>query len=378
MKSKISVKDIRKKNKTDILLAIINNDGITRSQLAKLSNVSLMTISNVIDDLLENKCIYEVKCKASIGRTPTMLYFNDNLGRFLCIDLTSNKNIKYLITDAKKQTILSDTIPLDSNITYEKNLQIISEKISSILSENDINVLGIGIIAPGPHIDNTDTIATNLIKEQQDIEVKDFIKTYFGTDIIMINHDVNLAAIAEFQGLPSNSSLFYIYISEGVGGSFINEGKLIQGVDLQSGDIGQVLITLEDGRVECLENLISLPSIEANSPVKLTLEELIEEYNRNNPSVKGYMDKLLGLMARQIYNISWLLNPEYIVLYSTNKDISECAIRYFNEQTALKGLSSSKLISTKVRPSQYDTNPAIVGTLERVILEYVKTVCCKS
>lgn len=375
MRKKISVKDIREKNKNNILSTIINNDGITRNQLATLSNVSLMTISNVVEDLLESDCIYEIKCKASIGRTPTMLHFNDNLGKFLSIDLTSNKNIEYIITNARKEIIISGSYDIDNSIDYLSNLTKIAENISNDIQVAKVNILGVGIITPGPHIAHSDSIATNLIKEQQNIAIKDFIQNYFGTDIIMVNHDVNMAAVAEAKAINSKTSLFYIHISDGVGGSYIHDNKLIQGVDLQAGDIGQILITLNDGRAESIENLLSLPAIERNSPLKLSINEIIDEYNNNNSKIVNYLDNIFDLFGKKIYNISWLLNPEYIVIYSSNKAIGVAFLKYYEEKASFKNLSSFKLISTKIKLSEFDTNPAILGTLDGVINKYIKIIC---
>ena len=143
MTNRLTVKDIRTKNKINVLTAIVNSNGITRNELAKRANVSLMTITNVVDELLDAGYIYETKTESSIGRTPTNLFIDDSLGIFVSVDLTSTKQNEYIMYDLKKKIIFSDTYTYDNSISYIDNINKLMSILKKALDKFNVNLLGI-------------------------------------------------------------------------------------------------------------------------------------------------------------------------------------------------------------------------------------------
>ena len=74
----ISIKGLKQKNQSLILKLIATRAGLSRIDLAKISNLTKMTVSNIIADLMEQDIVVEEesfsgRIQPSNGRIPTPL-----------------------------------------------------------------------------------------------------------------------------------------------------------------------------------------------------------------------------------------------------------------------------------------------------------------
>lgn len=378
MNNRFTVKDIRTKNKINVLTTIIAHNGITRNELAKITNVSLMTITNVVDELLDAEYIYETKTESSIGRTPSNLYVNNKDGVFLCVDLTSTHTCDYIMYNVKKKIIFSDTYKYDVSDSYINNINNILKVIKKAVDKFEVKIYGIGLAVPGAYIVDNDTVRTSLIEEHQNINFYKIFNQFFLCDNIIIGHDVNMAAKAEMEAVSPASSLFYIYIGEGVGGTYVNNGEVVKGLDLLAGDIGQIIVE-HNNRETALEDILSIPSIERY--MKDNINDIIRKYLEDDMKIVEHMQSIFKIISTQIYNLSWLFNPNYIVISSSSKQLSRLITDYASKMINSKKVKatnskSSFLINTKVISSNYSENPALIGLLGEIINNHIE-VCAQ-
>ena len=374
MIKRLTVKDIRSKNKINILTEINKNNGITRNDLAKLTNVSLMTITNVIDELLASKHIYEKKTKSSIGRTPSNLYMDDNCGVFITSDFTTTSYCEYTIYDIKKKVVFSDTYKYNIDIDYIGNVNEIMSAIKKTIEKFELTVIGIGIAVPGAYLEESDTVITSLIKEHQNIHFYKLFSEYFNCENILIGNEVYMGAKSEISMLPQDSSLFYIHIGEGVGGTYVNCGNIVKGIDLLAGDIGQTVIEFK-GKETTVEELISIPSIEKHYKLndkEISINDIVREYIKDD-SQYDYMKEILKVISNQIYNIAWLFNPDYIVIGSTSNQLSRLIVDNASKiiEKRMNQAKTSHFINTTVIASTQNGTPALLGLLEEIINNYI-------
>ena len=52
-KEQLTVNDIRYNNKVNLFTDIVNSAGVTKNDLAIKNNISIMTVKNIVDELLE-------------------------------------------------------------------------------------------------------------------------------------------------------------------------------------------------------------------------------------------------------------------------------------------------------------------------------------
>lgn len=314
----LTVKDIRIKNKINVLNTIIKHNGITRNQLSKITKVSLMTITNVVDQLLESKYIYETKTQSSIGRTPTKLYIDNNIGIFICIDITSTKKFSYKFCDIKNKNLMSSDFNVDDTTSMEENIN----KLFDIINNNSSNysIIGIGIVVSGTYNESCDTIHSNTNPNLNKIKFKKLITSIFKCNNIVIGQDVKMCAKNQHQKYDDVSSLYLINIAEGVSGAMIYNGRLLEGKDSLAGDFGQ-LITQHNKSSISINNLTSVNAIlnhlKQTYDDTLTFKEILKLYEEEDEKVTEYFNYILKKISYKIFNVCWLFNPEKIVICSS-------------------------------------------------------------
>lgn len=246
-----------------------------------------------------------------------------------------------------------NTIKPDANMkeieTFYKNKKIESFGVGAF-GPIDINEKSIsyGVIQNTP---KKDWIGFNLLRNLEEIT---------NTNIGLVT-DVGLSAIGEYnQGAGKNFySMLYLTIGTGIGGAYIQQGKILSG--LSHPEMGHIEVPREaDDKVKsvciyhenCLEGLASGPSIKERKGIEATGVDI-------NDRVFTITSKYI---AKALYTYSLILRPNVIILGGglMNKDGFIEKVR--NEFDIIKGnyidLPNSELYI--VKPELGDDS-ALVG-----------------
>jgi len=165
--------------------------------------------------------------------------------------------------------------------------------------------------------------------EYSSTDLVEEIQKNCGVEAILEN-DANAAAWAEYcLGAGKESqSIFYVYLSKGVGGAFIANGKLWHGKEGFAGELGQILIDTEeklrledvassDGIIRRIRNRIhqdhtsSLARIDEES---ITINDVIREANNKDGFTEMMLERtgfFIGIAVASVIN---LLNVEKVII----------------------------------------------------------------
>jgi Transcriptional regulator/sugar kinase len=184
---------------------------------------------------------------------------------------------------------------------------------------------------------------------------------------VVIEHDVNAAALAEIKQAPENSSLYFLYIGDGVGGSYLESGKLNLGHDLMAGEVGQTLVGIPI-YPDILENVVSKYAIERFIRTKglpYRLDEIIMRFRAGDNRFSEHLNYVLSVLNVAVYNLIWQYNPTYIVIKSPSRPyqdlIVERASTFFAEKQRYSEANIVKRITTRIVPSFIENNSALEG-----------------
>ena len=102
---------IRNNNRRLVLEFIINNPPVSRAELAKQLSLTKATISNIVQELLEQHFIREIgSAQTSMGRKPILLEFNKAYGFALSLEIQPQQIIT-LLTNLKGEVQEIKKIP---------------------------------------------------------------------------------------------------------------------------------------------------------------------------------------------------------------------------------------------------------------------------
>ena len=154
------------------------------------------------------------------------------------------------------------------------------------------------------------------------------IPGYIGTDFrsrilkefglpIAIENDVNCAALGEawLGSAKGHASAVMITVGTGIGGGIINDGKIVNGSTYTAGEVGY--LPMEDG--QDWQSLASTTALLALYSQKTgeqghTGRSFFAAVDQGDKLAQETLDIFLGRLAKGLLTLSYILNPEVLIV----------------------------------------------------------------
>ncbi len=317
VKENLTSRSIRNNNSYNILKALVEHEKLQRSELTAFSNVSVITVKKIVDELLAAGILEETTVTSSLGRKPKGLSFIQDLGCFCCINLRKTSQIGYFIYDIHSRLLSEGRAKVGHRSDFSCALDECIQKIQKIAAEElRLPLLGIAVSVPSIYYEEEDSVNCDLIPGLKDIHLKKLLTETTGIQNIVIIHDVCAAASLEYQ-LADSDSLYYFYLGDGLGSAFVRCGEVFQGDSYAAGEIGQCFADF-CGVERSYESILSTSGLceQLGLSDQGELEAMLECYPDLPDEQLRNLQKILDFSANMLYNICWLLNPGTIVVDS--------------------------------------------------------------
>lgn len=335
-KQVLTVKSIRSVNTGNILQSIMANRNSTRSMLAKENKISLMTVKHVVDDLIAAKILVEKdSCNADVGRNPKVLEIAENYGNIVCVNLTSEDEISFLIYDIYEKLIEEQSISLTSGKPYREGLLMAIEAVKDKLKSVSTMTVGIAVFVPSAYDEKVDLVNYDLIADFKELHIRSLFEEEFGLKNVLILHDVFAAARSEYDSLnPEMESQFYFYCGYGVGGYFIHKNEAVAGSENMAGEVGKMLVSMEGEGGSCvtLEDVVSISAAKRKMKecgMDMHFSEMLDMYQDRDEKAVELLTPILNTISKVLYNLLWVYNPTRIVVDSCKSGYSEIIAEHF-------------------------------------------------
>lgn len=157
----------------------------------------------------------------------------------------------------------------------------------------------------------------DLIPGYTGTKIADRVKEKFGIPCFVEN-DVNCAAMAEYYAGAAKGyhSMLMLTIGTGIGGAFIAGGKLLKGHTYSACEVGYM--NMEEGT---FEEIAATSALVARTAKRLhkTADEIsgkwiFEQAQDGNEVCIEEIDRMCDILAKEISNICYVLNPEIVLL----------------------------------------------------------------
>lgn len=329
-------------NRSIILQCIREHGTISRSQISRLTGISMPTVTNIVDKLASEEVVKETgKGKSTGGRRPTLVRYNLDYGRVIGVDLGSEK-VKIAVADLAGHIITlreKSVWSWDDRSKLEKVIEGIKEVLQEIPNYDPLrSTLGVGV--PGVVDSKSGSVSfAPLFPSWDNYPLREILETELKIPTYLDN-DVYAAAWGEYSfgaAKEAKSSLF-VLVSRGIGSGLITDGKIYRGATGAAGEIGYTLVDRSNlhmnfGEKGCLESLCSTSAMasKAKEAVKrgespllkqlcnddidaLTPEIVCQAAIQNDPVASAIVEESREYLAVAIANAVSIVNPEMIVL----------------------------------------------------------------
>lgn len=257
----------RNLNRGIVLKLICTNRNISRIELAKRTGLTRATISNIVNELMDNHLIVEGEedKNDNVGRNPTALQIASSAPKIIGV-MISRRNVTVILSDMKL-TVLQEYQEKLRNETNESLAEKICAYIRVIL-DKEPGAVAIGVAAIGQwDVDNGRLASVVNFGSVKNLQLKAILQEKFGLPVY-INNDMTAAALAEKYygyGKPLHDFV-YLGITDGIGCGIVTNNEIYQMNSGLIGEIGHMGInyhgeTCPCGNRGCLELYASVPKI---------------------------------------------------------------------------------------------------------------------
>ena len=325
----VSLKTIKTHNIKTVFDIIAEHSNITQGDIAKCSNLSLMTVSNIVEHLDRFHIILndDKENTGMVGRRARLLSINSEIKKIIIIDLTSLR-FEFIVLNLDLSIHYSfKELEYDTDHSYEFNLEKFLLRVGKYVGVISLSeeIIGIGVSAPGPYIVENDVVINKRIPELVELKLKAMINESILNDKfsdcdVYIDEDVKFATIANAMRIPDYKTkiVYYIYIGEGVGGAVSINGNVLRGAYSFAGDIGQVLADDHNN----FEQLISIRALAKSVLGKEHIDGDEEDIIRmlegflleNSVVLMKNFSAIYELIGRVLVNIIWVIDPHAIII----------------------------------------------------------------
>lgn len=312
-------------NSIRILESLLDNQPISRADLAKLNDFNKTSISTIINSLLNANLIYESGIGQSTitgGRKPILLEFNSHAGTIISIELGSDylhSSSSYLNGELIDYHFKNDIL-INADTIQDILVQCIDQLIAN-LPDTPNGLVGIAIGVHGVVLNNQLTFSPFYHFDQFDIHA--FIEDTYHC-AAYIENESNLAAIGEFTFSTDKDRIINVNIKSGIGAGITHFGNVLRGSNGRVGEIGHITlfphgIKCACGNEGCLEQYASTKVLRQNISQKLNLDsisvsQIAQLWDQKDPIVIGELLKQIDYLSIGINNLISLLDPDEIII----------------------------------------------------------------
>lgn len=314
-------------NRSLILRQLSCEDPLSRIDIAKALDLSKMTVSVIISDLINEGLVDEIgegEAARSGGRKPILLALSRKT-YVLGFDV-GETNTSVLLSNLRSKTIDETTVPTSRDKTVQRIVRQLKDLANEILERNDVDnktLLGIGVSTAGL-IDKQDGhILFSPDFNWKDIPFRSHLEEAMGLPVV-IDNCTRVMALGEtrYGGAKESESLLFVNVGHGIGSALLVNGRIYE----KNSEFGHVRATsrpvlCDCGKNGCLEAVASGHAIEKMNYEQngskgnwITAKELADAANQGDESAVKLFRDAGRYLGRSISVAVNLFNPDKVII----------------------------------------------------------------
>jgi len=225
---------------------IADNPGITRSALAEMTSLSLMTAGKIADILCRLGAVTQTAASASrAGRHSQCLRVSGN--RYAVILNLTSRNFDAVFMDLNLSEILRHTHPYSEDFYFEENWQMFLSEVLLLTKrmENMGECIGIAACVPGTYDPDTDRTNSPCFPAWNRLSVRGYIAQVFAHRNIIVQAASHAGAAAVLPSVSDaqNKTVLYCRIDKhALSGAVVHGGAVRSGAHGTAGDLGAMAV----------------------------------------------------------------------------------------------------------------------------------------
>ncbi|WPC76197.1 ROK family protein [Vibrio porteresiae] len=326
---------MRQLNKELIMSLVWRHKVLTKSHISRLTNLTIPAVTNILDELLEEKLICHSQQNLSSRGVGSGSYSLPNtLPMTLCLNVAPTK-IESQLVDFQLNPVGELQIKTIEAKTPAELLNSIMKLFNGYKAKHARNEIQLAIALHG-QVDPEAGVSQNMPQApwKEHVEVKYLLEEKLNCNVMIDNDCIMLALAEKWLGTNEKKDFCVINVDYGIGSSFIINGSVYRGSLYGSGQIGHTIVNPDGmacscGRYGCLETVASLNAIKKKVRTWLkthadvtpdviegfNTEQLITLWREREPTVYKLVEDGANAIGLSLYNFLNILNINQIWFY---------------------------------------------------------------
>ncbi|MBI3312766.1 MAG: ROK family transcriptional regulator [Candidatus Omnitrophica bacterium] len=388
--------DKERKN-LSILEVIRKNGPISRTDISKITELNIVTVSNYVNHYIKKGLVIEGELDESTGgRKPVLVELNPKAGYIVGVGLNMLNTVGVLV-DLEINVISElkrDRLPENSERVIENMVDLAAEIIEKAQIDKT-RIVGVGVGVPGIIDERGRTIRWPQSLGEKDLSVCLSIKDTFEKRLnipTFVENDANAAVLGEkWLGLDRDVR-HMLYMFSGVGCGILVNGEIYRGATGAAGELGIVSyksasneyaqqIATQLGRwemdigmiryarefLEKGEKSVMRDHVQGDLG-KLSFKDIVRAIKEKDPLALKVVERAGNDLGKKIAFLVNLLNPEIVVI---GGGIEDCGAPLLDSiKSAVKEWAVEEAAShVKIIPSAFGENAVALGVVGIVARE---------
>ncbi|MET0771700.1 MAG: ROK family transcriptional regulator [Candidatus Limnocylindrales bacterium] len=323
--SKATHQATREHNVRLVLRALANLGPISRADIARRTQLTRTTVSDVVTQLSGAGLVQEVgRGPSSGGKAPILLQIPRDARQLVGVHV-GDGHVRGAIVNLAGDVSHRERVELPAR-DGASALASLEGLIDRLIGHASGVPLGIGIGTPGIVETATGTVRWAVHLDWRDLRLGPRLQARTGLPVYVAN-DSQAAALAEwtFGGHSTARAMVAVRVGTGIGAGIVIDDRLYQGDGAGAGEIGHTTVTTNDircrcGRTGCLETVASMPAtlervrIAMGAATRPELGEAVEAFHAGRPGVRAAVLESALYIGRALGALIDTLDIRHIVL----------------------------------------------------------------
>jgi predicted NBD/HSP70 family sugar kinase len=263
--------DARRHNRALVLRTMFRDGPVSRADLARATNLTRVTTSDLATELLAEGLIEELGQREGTGRVgkpATLLGVVPDARFTIAVDLSDDERFHAALVDLSGK-ILDRRVAERDGRTGDAALEMVRTLCADLADAADRPLLGVGVGSPGV-VDPRGVVVEAPNLGWFELGLAPALREHLALPVHVAN-DANAAVLGELGlGGAADRSLLVLKVGQGVGAGLVLDGHLVVGDRFAAGEIGHVVVDPDGeacacGRTGCLETVLAAPRLRRRS-----------------------------------------------------------------------------------------------------------------
>ncbi|RKT31638.1 putative NBD/HSP70 family sugar kinase [Microbacterium sp. AG1240] len=350
--TKLLPSDTRRHNRSLVLRTLYGASDISRADVARITSLSRITSSELVNGLVEDGLVYEVGARDSSGRPgkpATLLRINPRAFNVVGVDLSDPQRLTTALVSIDGDTLHQSVLP--GELRGDAAFSAIVNAVATLKGKSTAPLSAIAIGTPGVVNEEGTVVEANNL-DWRSFPLARRVRERFDVPTLVYN-DANAAIMAEHDA-GAGANLILVRIGIGLGAACLINGELVLGANFASGELGQLRIDDRGGaRLE--------------SVVRTLIEDALAALSRGDDDAARKAQTEIGaLLGRSLAPVISVLDvPELVIDARAGLDAAVIGDSVSREIKQHLALDSRRTL--EIRGSSFGEGAVIRGVVARAI-----------